>query len=319
MGTLFGGGGGSIGGSAPRFGPGSANFDIGNPNLGGAVSSGLASIPQTASSMLGSRFGPGSANFDPTNPNLGRQLMGQQSLTQAPPTASKVAAQQMRPKINAFTGIDKLILPRSTPSPDVGPGSGNFDPSNSNLTGPATRFQPSTPPQPGQINDLSGADALGKRQPSFQKQMAPPVNPNAVLAPRPAERVQAATQASLGSVSQKYESGNAGPGMISSGRGDPGGVSYGTYQLASKTGTLNSFLRQSGYSKDFQGLSPGTSGFNQQWKKLAQDPKFAEAQHSYIKRTHYDRMRTKDDQLEYPDTDAVNEALWSMGVQHGVF
>ena len=67
----------------------------------------------------------------------------------------------------------------------------------------------------------------------------------------------------LGDVSAKYESGNGGAKTISSGTGDPGGVSYGSYQLASKTGTLEAFLKASGYNKDFAGLTPGTSLFNE--------------------------------------------------------
>src|SRR5262249_46471025 len=40
----------------------------------------------------------------------------------------------------------------------------------------------------------------------------------------------------LGSLSEKYESGGRGPGTVSTGKGDLGGVSYGTYQLSSKVG-----------------------------------------------------------------------------------
>ena len=40
----------------------------------------------------------------------------------------------------------------------------------------------------------------------------------------------------LGDTSQRYETGNRGAGTISTGKGDHGGVSYGSYQLSSKTG-----------------------------------------------------------------------------------
>jgi len=40
----------------------------------------------------------------------------------------------------------------------------------------------------------------------------------------------------LGSLSAKYETSGRGPGTVSTGRGDAGGVSYGSYQLASKLG-----------------------------------------------------------------------------------
>ena len=38
----------------------------------------------------------------------------------------------------------------------------------------------------------------------------------------------------LGSLSSKYETGGRGPGTVSSGVGDAGGVSYGSYQMTSK-------------------------------------------------------------------------------------
>jgi murein DD-endopeptidase MepM/ murein hydrolase activator NlpD len=42
----------------------------------------------------------------------------------------------------------------------------------------------------------------------------------------------AAIAEELGTLSAKYETGGRGPGVVSSGVGDPGGVSYGSYQMA---------------------------------------------------------------------------------------
>ena len=55
----------------------------------------------------------------------------------------------------------------------------------------------------------------------------------------------------LGQTSSKYEAGNRGISTISTGRGDHGGVSYGAYQLSSKMGTLQKFLRHSKYEEYF--------------------------------------------------------------------
>ena len=55
----------------------------------------------------------------------------------------------------------------------------------------------------------------------------------------------------LGGVSAKYESGGAGAGTISTGVSDPGGVSYGTHQLSSKAGTLDSYINKSKYGQAF--------------------------------------------------------------------
>ncbi len=125
----------------------------------------------------------------------------------------------------------------------------------------------------------------------------------------------------MGSTSQRFESGKGGAGTVSSGKGDAGGVSYGTYQLASKTGTLQKFLRESPYGEQFQGLTPGTKEFNAKWKEVAKnDPNFGSAQHDFIKRTHYD-VAAKNLQANGIDLSgrgkAVQDALWSTSVQFG--
>jgi len=132
----------------------------------------------------------------------------------------------------------------------------------------------------------------------------------------------------LGSLSKKYESGRSGAGTVSSGRGDPGGVSYGTYQLASKTGTCARFIRTMKYTTYFKGNRPGTAAFSALWKKLAKATAtdayvdggrntFADDQHEFIKRTHYDPVRKHAIVKGIIDHHAVNQVLWSIGVQHG--
>src|SRR6516165_2314194 len=76
----------------------------------------------------------------------------------------------------------------------------------------------------------------------------------------------------LGKLSEKYESGGRGPATVSTGVGDPGGVSYGTYQLASKIGRADEFVRQY-YPEEFKGLKGGSPEFTKKWKELAdKDP-----------------------------------------------
>ena len=123
----------------------------------------------------------------------------------------------------------------------------------------------------------------------------------------------------LGFVSKKYESGRSGPGTISSGRGDPGGKSYGSFQLASKTGTLQRYIASSKY-KSVLGAHPvGSLAFDQAWKKLAleQPENFESDQHDFIVRTHYVPVRLHGNLLNIPSTLAINEALYSISVQHG--
>ena len=124
----------------------------------------------------------------------------------------------------------------------------------------------------------------------------------------------------LGQTSSYFESGGRGAGVISSGRGDHGGKSYGTYQLSSRAGTLQDFVKNGGYS-DRLTARVGTAEFDKQWKGLAaNDPAFAQAQHDYIKRTHYDKAANS---LAMTGIDlsgrgkAVQDMLWSTSVQFG--
>lgn len=121
----------------------------------------------------------------------------------------------------------------------------------------------------------------------------------------------------LGSVTQKYESGNLGPKSISTGKGDPGGKSYGTYQLSLNTGTLRRFLNWSGFDKVFQGMLLASDKFDNTWIALCSTDAFVLAQHEFIRETHYEPLRKYATVLDIPDHPAINEALWSMSIQHG--
>ena len=81
---------------------------------------------------------------------------------------------------------------------------------------------------------------------------------------------------------------------ISSGKGDKGGKSYGSYQLASKEGEVGKYLQKSGYAKQFDGLQPGSKEFDAKWKQTAEaDPKFAESQKQYAVDTKYNPQMKK--------------------------
>ena len=129
----------------------------------------------------------------------------------------------------------------------------------------------------------------------------------------------------LGILSAKYETGGRGPGVVSSGAGDYGGVSYGSYQMATNTGTVKSFVTQSSFPwrQDFQGLTPGSPPFSACWKRIAanETAAFQKCQHEYIKQTHYDRLAAKilsEDSLDVNTrSSALQNAVWSTAVQHG--
>lgn len=131
-----------------------------------------------------------------------------------------------------------------------------------------------------------------------------------------------AAEPPLGKLSEKYESGGRGPGTVSSGKGDPGGVSYGTYQLASKVGRADEFVKKY-YPDEFKGLKGGSDEFTKVWKALAEkDPKGLHAnEHAYIKETHYDpqaRKLLKEMELDLTKRSAaLRDVAWSVAVQHG--
>jgi hypothetical protein len=126
----------------------------------------------------------------------------------------------------------------------------------------------------------------------------------------------------LGKLSEKYESGGRGPATVSTGKGDPGGVSYGTYQLASKIGRADEFVKRY-YPEEFKGLKGGTDEFTKAWKALA--AKDADAlrknEHAFIKETHYDPQVKKLAEELGLDVDkrsaAFRDVVWSVAVQHG--
>lgn len=129
----------------------------------------------------------------------------------------------------------------------------------------------------------------------------------------------------LGALSEQFESGGRGPGTVSGGEGDPGGVSYGLYQLASRTGTAAAFVTTEGapWKGRFAGAKPGSAAFSSAWKAIAaSEPEaFAAAQHAFIERSHYRPAVAAVLRQTGLDLDArpaaLRDAAWSVSVQHG--
>ncbi len=139
----------------------------------------------------------------------------------------------------------------------------------------------------------------------------------------------------LGNLSMKYETGCI-PGQeakaaatVSGGVNDPGGRSYGAYQMtstASSGAVVLEFLKNEGapWAKGFAGLDPTAAGaFGTEWKRIAaaEPDTFFTAQHKFIERTHYQRVIArvlKDSKVDLATAgDAVHDVVWSMSVQHG--
>lgn len=129
----------------------------------------------------------------------------------------------------------------------------------------------------------------------------------------------------LGRTSRRYESGNNGPSTVSTGRGDHGGVSYGTYQFSSRGGhnsSVSKFVSCSSFANSFSGLTPGTSEFSSKWKDVCSNyhDQFGHEQHIYIKERYYDsainklrRLGVREENLSF----GVKELIWSTAVQFG--
>lgn len=130
----------------------------------------------------------------------------------------------------------------------------------------------------------------------------------------------------LGNLSAKYETGNRGPGTVSTGVGDAGGVSYGSYQMTSRNGgTVARFVAQPDFPwrQAFQNLAPGSSAFTAQWKEIAaaHAEAFHDAQHAYMKKTHFDplveRIKNESSLDITTRSQALQDGIWSTAVQHG--
>ena len=162
---------------------------------------------------------------------------------------------------------------------------------------------------------------------------APTVEPTPTVTPvSPTQR--GTGNAELGSLSAKYES-NEDPGIISNNSGDPGGKSYGAWQLSSNRGSVDAFLnwlkgvnavyyQQFIDAKNNDGNKFG-SNFDSTWKQIAANDSsgFLQIQHNYIQNVYYD-VAANDINNRYgfdisTRASALQNVLWSTAVQHGQY
>lgn len=131
----------------------------------------------------------------------------------------------------------------------------------------------------------------------------------------------------LGELSAQYES-NGDPACISSGYGDPGGKSYGTYQFSSNAGSLDAFVNWLGdhypqYADQLNGYELCSEGFDEAWRGIAEnDPDgFGQAQHEYVKAAYYDpAVQILADNYWHIENhnEVMKDVVWSRAVQYGV-
>ncbi|WP_051271582.1 VgrG-related protein [Fundidesulfovibrio putealis] len=135
----------------------------------------------------------------------------------------------------------------------------------------------------------------------------------------------------VGTLSWVYESGGNSAAI---GYDAKGGTSYGLYQIASNSGTMNQFLQYLAakapdlYSRlvvagpDNTGSKSG--GKPEVWKQIAaeQDKRFAALQHDFIRESHYvpaaRSISMTCGMIVSEKPQAIREVLWSTSVHHGV-
>lgn len=155
----------------------------------------------------------------------------------------------------------------------------------------------------------------------------PPSQPTPSPVPTTPPQPQPAAGRILGKLSEQFETSGRGAGTVSGGQGDPGGVSYGSYQMTSKPGggTAKRFVSQQDFvfRSNFANLAPGTPQFSAVWKSLAKSnpEEFQNSQHEYVKRTHFDPLVQKiikEDGLNVlTRSHTLQDVIWSTAVQHG--
>lgn len=146
-----------------------------------------------------------------------------------------------------------------------------------------------------------------------------------------------------GLLSKNYES-KGDPGAINAkrvdgqwvlpmldGKPDPGGFSYGSYQIETQKGTMTDFMRFLKTEapeihqtlQDAGGVKAATDGENEfvaAWQGLARDTGFAELQHQFIEIKKFESAANYAQTL-IPDlkdrSPVLLEIIWSGAVQHG--
>lgn len=141
-------------------------------------------------------------------------------------------------------------------------------------------------------------------------------------------QAQSLIDGDLGSLSAHYESGRRGSAAVGWDR--TGGTSYGKYQIASRTGTMNSFLA---YAKEknpevyerLKAAGPADAGkngrFAQEWQSIVAEGKMGSLEHDFIKATHFDPafagIKSEGLRGRIEGSKTLQDVLWSTSVQHG--
>lgn len=135
----------------------------------------------------------------------------------------------------------------------------------------------------------------------------------------------------IGKLSAQFESGKDGIAAI--GYDSTGGTSYGKYQIASKVGSMRSFLafldsEAPDIAQTLRKAGPANTGSRKggmpdAWRKIAKDQpeRFEQLQEAFIHQSHYKPALEAIEQRTGIDSSslsaAMREVIWSTAVQHG--
>jgi hypothetical protein len=179
--------------------------------------------------------------------------------------------------------------------------------------------------QPPQSPDGVEAAPDREKAPPVESDPKPPES-------RPAETAVAQNEPPVtGELSSRFESARHGVAEIGFDR--MGGTSYGSYQIASKVGSMDRFLdflekEAPQWASRLREAGPANTGSAQgampdEWRAIASESpeKFEKLQHQFVTRTHYDTALGKIHSATGLDLsglpNAVQEVLFSTAVQHG--
>ena len=236
----------------------------------------------------------------------------------APQRKTRAQEQPQRFQVHMNRALDGRQTPAQTPR--LGGGSGLDDSLiHSALNGLADLMRQS---QPDARNASAARTASAERTASA---LGPEPAPELRPAPEPA------APPAIGEISAAFESGSRGVGAIGYDRN--GGTSYGTYQIASRPGTMKRFIsflkeREPQWAAALQAAGPANTGSTrgkmpQVWRDIAdaEPERFGRLQRDFIAASHYEPARDKILARTGVDLDtlpaAAREALWSTSVQHG--
>lgn len=139
------------------------------------------------------------------------------------------------------------------------------------------------------------------------------------------------TDTGIGKLSARFESG--GDGIAAIGYDSTGGTSYGKYQIASRVGSMKSFLsfldkEAPDLSKRLRSAGPANTGSRRgampnEWRAIAkeQPERFEKLQEAFIHESHYKPALNaieKSTGIKAASlSPAMREVIWSTAVQHG--